>query len=98
MKTTLDLPADLIRDVERRAARDGRQIEEAMAELLRNGLDALPTVKTVVVSTDASTLERRARLTEKFISGEWGVELAGFEAARAADRASASTRAQAWRN
>ena len=98
MKTTLDLPADLIREVELRAAHDGRQLAAAVAELLRKGLADSPTVKTTVVRADTSTLELRAGLTEKFISGEWGVALAGFEAARAADRASANTRAQAWRD
>jgi hypothetical protein len=35
---------------------------------------------------DALTLKRREKLALKFIRGEWGVQLKGFEAAQAADR------------
>lgn len=35
--------------------------------------------------TAALLLKRRQLLAEKFISGEWGVELERFEAGRAAD-------------
>ena len=47
---------------------------------------------------DAAMLERRAQVAKKFLSGEWGVQLDGFEAARAADRASAGKRTAAWRD
>jgi hypothetical protein len=42
-------------------------------------------------------LERRRALTQKFVSGEWGLELAGYEEARAVDRRKAAERAKAWR-
>lgn len=93
MKTTLELPTDLVRDIERRASQEGRHIDEAAADLLRKGLD----VPLAVGRADAAMLERRAQVAQKFISGEWGVALDGFEAARAADRAAAGKRNSAWR-
>lgn len=94
MKTTLELPPDLVRDIERHASQEGRQIDEAAADLLRKGL-AAPTAPGL---TDAAMLERRAQVTKKFLSGEWGVALEGFEAARAADRVAAGKRDAAWRD
>ena len=47
--------------------------------------------------TDALMLKRREKLARKFITGDWGVELAGFEAGQAAERTSAKRRTQAWR-
>jgi len=38
MKTTLDLPHDLIRDVKIRAAQENRRLKDLVAELLRSGL------------------------------------------------------------
>jgi plasmid stability protein len=40
MKTTLDLPDDLVKKVKLRALRDGRKLKDAMADLLRKGLTA----------------------------------------------------------
>jgi len=54
-----------------------------------------PAIRKLVV--DALMLKRRAALTQKFISGEWGAELAGFEAGQAADLRDAAARAQRWR-
>jgi hypothetical protein len=42
-------------------------------------------------------LERRRALVEEFVTGERGVELAGYEQARAADRRKEAERANAWR-
>ena len=94
MKTTLDLPTDLVRDIERRASQEGRHIDEAAADLIRKGLD----VPLAAGRADAAMLERRAQVAKKFLSGEWGVTLDGFEAARAADRVSAGKRTAAWRD
>ena len=44
-----------------------------------------PAIRKLVV--DALTLKRREEIAGKFISGAWGVDLAGFELARTADRA-----------
>jgi hypothetical protein len=40
---------------------------------------------------EALQMRRRAQITQRFISGEWGVELSDFEATRARDRAHNST-------
>lgn len=48
----------------------------------------------------ADTLQtrRRAKIANKFITGEWSADLDGFEAAKAADRATASTLSEQWRD
>jgi hypothetical protein len=38
MKTTLDLPDELMREIKIRAARDDRRLKDLIAELLRDGL------------------------------------------------------------
>ena len=38
MKTTLDLPDDLMREIKIRAAREDRKLKDLVAELLRRGL------------------------------------------------------------
>ena len=58
MKTTLDLPDDLVKEVKYRAIRDGKKLRETVAELLRSGLAAGPTkMKTTrpIVGTDPLT-------------------------------------------
>ena len=46
MKTTLELPDDLLKQVKFRALRDGRKLKDAVADLLRKGL-------SVAMETDA---------------------------------------------
>lgn len=55
-----------------------------------------PAIRKLV--EDALLLQRRRELSEKFVSGEWGADLAGYEEARAADRQSARTRSDEWRS
>ena len=43
-----------------------------------------PAIRKLVA--DAMMLKRREILARKFIEGEWGVELKGFEEAQAADK------------
>ena len=43
-----------------------------------------PAIRKLV--TDALMRKRRENLAKKFIDGEWGVELNGFEAGQAADQ------------
>lgn len=38
MKTTLDLPADLIREMKMRAAHEGRKLRDVATEIFRRGL------------------------------------------------------------
>lgn len=40
MKTTLDLPADLVREIKLRAVREDRNVKDLAAELLRAGLQS----------------------------------------------------------
>jgi hypothetical protein len=45
MKTTIDLPDDLMRAVKIRAVNDGRRIKDVMADLLRRGLAQEPEAR-----------------------------------------------------
>ena len=40
MKTTLDLPSDLVREVKLRAVNEGRKLKDTFSDLLRKGLKA----------------------------------------------------------
>ena len=93
MKTTLNLPDDLVKEVKLRAVNDGMKLQDAVADLLRKGLASAPAGCATSVRADKAMLNRRKALTRKFVSGEWGVELAGFEAAGEVDRKSALKRA-----
>jgi plasmid stability protein len=96
MVTALDLPQDLVDDIQLRAAQEGRPINETAAELLRAGLAA--SSRATVVNADAAMLQKRQKIVQKFLSGEWAAEFAGFEKGRAADRSSASERDRNWRD
>ena len=54
-----------------------------------------PAIRMLIV--DTLMLKRRERLAEKFISGEWGVELSTFEAGLAAERDAGAARGKKWR-
>jgi hypothetical protein len=54
-----------------------------------------PAIRKLV--TDALMLKRREKLAQKFIDGEWGVDLKGFEAAQTADREAESQGEKRWR-
>lgn len=43
MKTTFDLPPDLVRDLKLRAVHEGRKLKDVAADLLRRGLAAPET-------------------------------------------------------
>ena len=57
MKTTLDLPDALVKQVKLRALREGRKLKDAVADLLRKGLaaDAAPAAEPPVVARDRKT-------------------------------------------
>lgn len=40
MKTTLDLPSDLVREMKMRAAQEGRKLRDVATEIFRRGLSA----------------------------------------------------------
>ena len=54
-----------------------------------------PAIRKLVA--DALMLKRREKLAQKFISGEWGVELKTFEASQAKDQRDAEQQDRAWR-
>jgi hypothetical protein len=55
-----------------------------------------PAIRKLVAS--ALMLKRREMLAQKFISGDWGVELKGFEAGQAADEQADGHGEQRWRD
>ena len=59
MKTTLDLPDALVKQVKLRALHDGRKLKDAVADLLRKGLNVAmntqPDGLGPVVTTDKKT-------------------------------------------
>jgi plasmid stability protein len=86
MKTTLELPEDLVQEIEVRAEHEGKTLNDAVTHLLRKGLAAELSESCAQVRADQALMERRKAVAEKFISGEWGAELAGFEEGRSASR------------
>jgi hypothetical protein len=47
---------------------------------------------------DSLMLQRRLRISQKFLTGEWSAELDGHEAAKIAEREEARTLAEKWRD
>ena len=92
MKTTLELPDDLVKDIKLRAIHEGMKLKDAVAQLLRKGLAAPAGGSPTKVKADKTMLKRRRELTRKFVSGEWGVELVGFETEQGVDRLKARRR------
>jgi hypothetical protein len=97
MSTKLEIPDDLAEGVRLRAAEEGRGLDETAADLLRVGLAAASVRPSTAIHVPSSMLEERKRIADKFITGQWGAELTGFEEARIADRASAEVRTRDWR-
>jgi hypothetical protein len=99
MKTTLELPDELVKEIKLRAVHEGSKLKGAMADLLRKGLKAKPSAKkrATVVKASPAMMKRREEMTRKFLSGEWGVNLAGFEECAEADRKASAARNKLWR-
>jgi plasmid stability protein len=58
MKTTLDLPQDVVRELKLRAVSEGRKLKDLAADILRSGLEKDPPnklPKTPVVVKDKRT-------------------------------------------
>jgi hypothetical protein len=47
---------------------------------------------------DTLQAQRRAKITEKFLTGQWSAELGDFEAAKAADRTQSHNLSAQWRD
>lgn len=97
MKTTLDLPDQLVEAVKLTAVHDGMKFRDAMADLLRKGMAASAKKTPTVVHADKAMLQRRKEMTRKFVAGEWGLELSGYEQARKVDRSLARKKAEVAR-
>jgi hypothetical protein len=54
-----------------------------------------PAIRKMV--QDALMLKRREKLAQKFISGEWGVDLAAFEGGQSVDRQADEKQDRRWR-
>jgi plasmid stability protein len=95
MNTTLELPNDLMTAVTARALRAGRPVQDVVAQLLRQALAADPVPPSA--EDEAAMLADRRAIAEKFLSGEWGADLEGFEEGREHDRRKSAERAARWR-
>jgi hypothetical protein len=56
MKTTLDLPNDLVQEIKRRAVNEGRQLTDVAADLLRAALAPPPTSSLLPTAAVPKTL------------------------------------------
>ena len=54
-----------------------------------------PAIRKLVA--DSLMLKRREKFIQKVLSGEWGIELEGFEESQKADRKKELRRARRWR-
>lgn len=58
MKTTFDIPEELVRRLKLRAVREGRKLKDAVADVLRAGLDAQgrqSAVQAAIIVNDKKT-------------------------------------------
>lgn len=72
--------------------------EEEMREICElSGISKKgPAIRMLL--SDALQLRRRARISQKFLTGEWSAELDGYEAAKAKEKDTAQTLATQWRD
>jgi plasmid stability protein len=70
MKTTLDLPDDVMRQVKIRAVHEGRKLKDLIAELIRRGLrsprkvERVPKKRTLPVSSARGGVQRGVNLND----------------------------------
>jgi len=95
----IELPDELIQEIERRAAVEGKNVEDKVEAIIRFwlALEINPKVPLPIVA-DAAMLEERKKLAEKFITGEWGCDIERWEDLRAKDRARDQERSKNWGN
>ncbi len=59
METTIELPDDLVAEIKRRAVREGREVNDAIADIVRKGIDISANTDrdslAAVIATDAKT-------------------------------------------
>lgn len=98
MTTSVDLPTQLFSEIQLRAAQQGAPVQAVVVDLLRKGLAAdTPSAPTEVVVSE-EMLRRRKEIVDKYLSGEWTLELEGYEEGREKDRQKEAERAEAWRD
>ncbi len=97
MKTTVELPDDLVTEIKLLAVQEGKKLKDAVADLLRQGLGASAAGSGTVVKADKAMLKRRQALAKKFVAGDWGLDLGAYEAGREGERRSAAARERASR-
>ncbi len=88
MKTTLDLPADLIREMKLRAAHEGRKLRDVATEIFRRGLSQPSPqgeaprhrVKLPLIECEKATMELTADQVAEVLlkqEAEWSHEATG---------------------
>lgn len=96
MTKKIELPENLVLEIERRAALEGKNVDDTLASVVREGLDSLARARPAPIVVDAAMLEERKRLLDKFLTGEWSVDFEGFEEAQAKERAEAEEQMRMW--
>jgi len=76
MKTTLELPDELMREVKVRAAREGRKLKEVMEQVIRIGLNttapaARPLPSYVKISPEGFPIIECGPNAKKMTAEEW---------------------------
>lgn len=66
MKTTVELPDKLVREIKLRAVEDGRKLNDVLAELITRGFGA-GGYSSKIVRVDRSLLKQRRKLINRFV-------------------------------
>ena len=78
MKTTLELPDDLLREVKIRAAQQNRRMKDVIAEALRSSLAAPAAAPSVPLSPVAALRQRLVSHADGSISNPGGMDDPSF--------------------
>jgi len=70
MKTTLDLPEELVREMKIRAAREGRKLREVATEVIQKGLSVSAPAKKVASRRIKFPLFKGGKATRQFTPEE----------------------------
>ncbi len=91
MTKMIELPDELVQEIERRAVLEGKNLDDTVAAILRKGLDSPTTINVPPPLADAKMLAERKEIVDKFLTGEWSVDIdvEAFEKECAKDKAQA---------
>lgn len=92
MTKKIELPEELVQEIERRAALEGKNA----AAVIQEGLDLSAKAKPTPIIVDAAMLAERKILLDKFLKGEWSIDFDGFEEAQAKERAELEEQMKMW--